>query len=99
MSPRVAATWQFVTAYVKIDPHTRKATSQGDLLAECRREASKSGMLIVRAIERLARVDVEKHTYTPTRPLRETCKQMYLRNERWGAGVETQKNVRGKIGG
>ena len=27
------------------------------------------------------------------------CRTMIRRVERWGAGVETQKNVRGEIGG
>jgi len=44
-------------------------------------------------------------TYTRTRKLKHTYRQTYIFTyvhtsiERWGAGVETQKNVRGEIEG
>ena len=40
------------------------------------------------------------HIYVYVQPIAfNLCIYVYVQAERWGAGVETQKNVRGEIGG
>ena len=39
------------------------------------------------------------HTFSLSLSLSRTLSHIQSHNERWGAGVETQKNVRGEIGG
>ena len=44
-------------------------------------------------------VYIHTHTHTYTRTHKHTYNRLCNLRERWGAGVETQKNVRGEIGG